>query len=161
MQTPFPVITYADAMDRYGIDRPDLRFGVELRDLTDVVKESGFGVFRNAVAGGGQVKAVVYPGGAQLPRREIDGLTDFVKQYGAKGLAWIGVTGEPDADGLYGDRRAALAGGKVLLAGRTPRHHPHLRCGPGRSDPGRRRSSRASSPKACAICGWRSASAPT
>ena len=100
---PFPVITYAEAMEKYGIDRPDLRFGVELRELSDVVKECGFGVFRNAVAAGGQVKAVVYPGGAQLPRREIDELTEFVKQYGAKGLAWIGVTGEPGADGLYAE----------------------------------------------------------
>ena len=54
-------------MERYGVDRPDLRFGLELFDLTDLVAESGFGVFSNAVAGGGQVKGVVYPGGADLP----------------------------------------------------------------------------------------------
>ena len=102
-QVPFPVLTYAEAMDKYGVDRPDLRFGVELFNLTNVVAESGFGVFRNAVTGGGQVKGVVYPQGAQLARREIDELTDFVKQYGAKGLAWIGVTGEPGADGFYGE----------------------------------------------------------
>jgi aspartyl-tRNA synthetase len=103
MQTPFPVITYAEAMDKYGIDRPDLRFGVQLFNLGEAVKESGFGVFKNALAGGGEVKGLVYPGGAHIPRREIDELTEFVKQYGAKGLAWIGVTGEANADGTYGE----------------------------------------------------------
>jgi aspartyl-tRNA synthetase len=101
MQIPFPVITYAEAMEKYGIDRPDLRFGVQLFNLSEVVKDSGFGVFKNALASGGQVKGLVYPEGANAPRREIDELTEFVKQYGAKGLAWIGVTGEPDADGFY------------------------------------------------------------
>jgi aspartyl-tRNA synthetase len=101
-QRPFPIISYADALDRYGVDRPDLRFGVELFDLTDVVAESGFGVFSKAVAGGGQVKGLVYPSGASLTRREIDGMTEFVKPYGAKGLAWIGVTGEADENGHYG-----------------------------------------------------------
>ncbi|MEZ4863889.1 MAG: aspartate--tRNA ligase [Caldilineaceae bacterium] len=101
-QVPFPVITYADAMEKYGIDRPDLRFGLTLFNVSELVAESGFGVFKNAVASGGQVKGVCYPGGAELTRREIDELTDFVKQYGAKGLAWIGVTGAPDADGNYG-----------------------------------------------------------
>ena len=100
-QTPFPIITYAEAMDQYGVDRPDLRFGLKLFNLSDVVAESGFGVFKNAVAGGGQVKGLLYPGGADLTRREIDELTDFVKRYGAKGLVWIGVTGEADGDGGY------------------------------------------------------------
>ncbi len=101
MQTPFPVISYAEAMDKYGIDRPDLRFGQTLFDLSEIVVDSGFSVFKNAVAGGGQVKGIVYPGGAQLSRREIDELGEFVKQYGAKGLAWIGVTAAPDASGRY------------------------------------------------------------
>ena len=98
---PFPVITYAEAMDKYGIDRPDLRFGLQLFDISSVAGQSGFGVFRDAVANGGQVKGVVYPNGAHLARREIDELTEFVKQYGAKGLAWIGLAGEPDAHGNY------------------------------------------------------------
>ncbi|HXF64725.1 MAG TPA: aspartate--tRNA ligase, partial [Caldilineaceae bacterium] len=102
-QIPFPVLTYAEAMDKYGIDRPDLRFGQTLFDLGPVARQANFGVFRNALDAGGQVKGVVYPGGAHLSRREIDELTEFVKQYGAKGLAWIGVTGEPDAQGLYPD----------------------------------------------------------
>lgn len=102
-ETPFPVITYAEAMEKYGIDRPDLRFGLTLFNVSEVVAGSEFGVFKNAVASGGQVKGVLYPGGANLARREIDELTDFVKQYGAKGLAWIGVTGASDADGNYGE----------------------------------------------------------
>jgi aspartyl-tRNA synthetase len=101
-ELPFPVLTYQDAMERYGVDRPDLRFGQTLFDLSDLVAESQFGVFRNAVANGGQVRGVVYPGGATLTRREIDELTDFVRHYDAKGLAWIGVTGEADAEGIYG-----------------------------------------------------------
>jgi aspartyl-tRNA synthetase len=102
-QIPFPVISYADAVDQYGIDRPDLRFGQTLFNISELVKTSDFGVFRQAVANGGQVKGVVYPGGAHLTRSVIDELTDFVKRYGAKGLAWIGITGEPDANGYYGE----------------------------------------------------------
>lgn len=98
-QTPFPVISYADTMARYGVDRPDIRFGQTLFDVSEAVRHSEFGVFRDAVAGGGQVKGVVYPGGADLPRREIDELGEFVKQYGAKGLVWIGVTGEIGSEG--------------------------------------------------------------
>ncbi|MBI1298911.1 aspartate--tRNA ligase [bacterium] len=99
VQIPFPVISYDEAVDKYGVDRPDIRFGCRLFNITDVVAGSGFAVFSNTAASGGQVKGVIYPGGAEMSRREIDELTDFVKQYGAKGLAWIGVTGTPDADG--------------------------------------------------------------
>ena len=100
-QKPFPIITYAEAMDKYGIDRPDMRFGLQLFDVSAAVADSGFGVFKNAIAGGGQVKGVLYPGGANLTRREIDGFTDFVKQYGAKGLAWIGISADADEEGSY------------------------------------------------------------
>ncbi len=100
-QVPFPVITYADALEKYGIDRPDLRFGQQLFNLTKLVGNSNFAVFKNAVDAGGEVKGVVYPGGANLARRELDELTEFVKQYAAKGLVWIGITGEPAADGTY------------------------------------------------------------
>ena len=93
-QLPFPVITYGEAVDKYGIDRPDLRFGLQLFNVSELVKESGFGVFKSAVAAGGQVKGVLYPGGASIPRSQIDEMTEFVKRYGAKGLAWIGVTGD-------------------------------------------------------------------
>ncbi len=101
LQTPFPVITWDDAMAQYGIDRPDIRFGQTLCDVSGLLAESSFAVFKNAVTSGGLVKGVVYPGGAAMSRREIDELTDFIKPYGAKGLAWIGVTGGPDSDGHY------------------------------------------------------------
>lgn len=100
-RTPFPIITWDEAMAKYGIDRPDIRFGQTLFDVSDAVAESGFGVFKNAVAGGGLVKGVVFPGGAGMSRREIDELTEYVKPYGAKGLAWIGVNTGPDSDGHY------------------------------------------------------------
>ena len=98
---PFPVITYADAVEYYGIDRPDLRFGQRLFNLTDLGATSEFGVFKNAATSGGAIKGVVYPGGNALSRREIDGLTDFVKHYDAKGLVWMGVAGEADAARHY------------------------------------------------------------
>ena len=101
MQLPFPIVRYADAMEYYGIDRPDLRFGQQLFNITNAMAGSQFGVFQNAAASGGEIKGVVYPGGAHLTRREIDELTEFVKHYGAKGLVWIGVAGEPDAAGHY------------------------------------------------------------
>ncbi len=100
-QVPFPIITYDESMRLYGNDRPDLRFGLQLFDISELVAESGFSVFKNAVAGGGQVKGVRYPGGAELSRREIDELPAIVKPFGAKGVAWIGVTGPAGADGLY------------------------------------------------------------
>jgi len=101
LQTPFPVISWDDAMAKYGIDRPDIRFGQTLFDVSDLLAESAFAVFKNAISGGGLVKGVVYPGGAAMSRREIDELTELIKPYGAKGLAWIGVTGGADSDGHY------------------------------------------------------------
>ncbi len=100
-QTPFPVLTYDDAMAKYGIDRPDIRFGLQLFDVTDLVRNSKFGVFKNAVASGGIVKGVRFPGGAKLSRKETDDLIEYVRPYGAKGLAWIGITGEADESGAY------------------------------------------------------------
>ena len=100
-QTPFPVLTYDEAMAKYGIDRPDIRFGLQLFDVTDLVRNSKFGVFRNAVASGGIVKGVRYPQGAKLSRKETDDLIEYVRPYGAKGLAWIGITGEAGDDGNY------------------------------------------------------------
>jgi len=100
-QTPFPVLTYDEAMAKYGIDRPDIRFGLQLFDVTEKVRNSRFGVFRNAVASGGIVKGVRYPQGAKLSRKETDDLIEYVRPYGAKGLAWIGITGEVGDDGNY------------------------------------------------------------
>ncbi len=98
---PFPVLTYDEAMDKYGIDRPDLRFGLQLFDVTELVRNSRFGVFKNAGAAGGIVKGIRYPQGAQLSRKDIDDLTEYVKPYGAKGLAWIGLTGDAGDNGQY------------------------------------------------------------
>ncbi|MCA9525653.1 MAG: aspartate--tRNA ligase, partial [Myxococcales bacterium] len=94
--TPFLRMSYAEAMGRYGSDKPDLRFGLELQDVSDLVASSGFSVFAETVAGGGQVKAVVLPGGG-LSRGRIDKLTQVVKTYGAKGLAYA----TADAEGAW------------------------------------------------------------
>jgi aspartyl-tRNA synthetase len=86
---PFPRLTYHEALARFGKDNPDLRFGMELVDISDLVAEGGFGVFRNAVAAGGQVKGLRAEGLAGYSRRQLDELGDFVKQHGAQGLAWL------------------------------------------------------------------------
>jgi aspartyl-tRNA synthetase len=95
LQTPFPVFTYDEVMERYGSDKPDIRFGMELVDLGSVLvrpdgtPSSGFGVFDNALASGGRVKAIVGPGMAGVTRREIDELTERARRFGAKGLAYL------------------------------------------------------------------------
>lgn len=87
---PLPRMTYREAMERFGSDKPDTRFAMELCDLSDVVKNSGFGVFSSAVGAGGSVRAIVAEGAAEvLTRKEIDKLTEYVKGIGAKGLAYI------------------------------------------------------------------------
>jgi aspartyl-tRNA synthetase len=91
MNEPFPRMTYEEAMARYGTDKPDLRYGMELVDLSDLVADSEFRVFSGTIAEGGQVKAIALPGCAGYSRREVDELTTFVKNYGAKGLATIAV----------------------------------------------------------------------
>jgi aspartyl-tRNA synthetase len=143
----FPRIAYRDAVDRYGTDKPDLRFGLELVTVTDVFAESAFRVFRDAVESGGAVKAVRVPGGASRSRKFFDDAEAYAKQEGARGLAWITMTdggikgpaakylteteklvlrektGAVDGDALFfsaGDRReASLLLGKVrtYLAG--------------------------------------------
>lgn len=84
-----PRIPYAEAMERYGSDKPDLRFGMELVELSDVFASSEFGVFKNAVAGGGAVKAICVKGGASLSRSQIDAFTEIAKSEGAGGLAYL------------------------------------------------------------------------
>jgi aspartyl-tRNA synthetase, bacterial type len=86
---PFPRLTYKEAMERYGSDKPDTRFGMELVDVGDIVGKAGFKVFANAIANGGSVKCICAKGCSGLPRREIDDLAKFVGTYRAKGLAWI------------------------------------------------------------------------
>lgn len=96
---PFPRLTYDDAMNRFGSDKPDTRFGMELVDLSEIVKSSGFKVFAAAVENGGQVKGINVKGAAErYSRKDIDALTEFVAVYGAKGLAWFKV----EEDGLKG-----------------------------------------------------------
>ena len=90
----FPRMSYDEAMRRFGTDRPDTRFGMELIDLSEVVADSEFNVFSGTVADGGQVKGINAKGCADFSRSEIDELTDFVADYGAQGLAWIKVTEE-------------------------------------------------------------------
>ena len=95
---PFPKLTYQESMDLYGNDKPDMRFEMKLTDISDLVKDSEFKVFSGAVAAGGQVKGIKLPGCSGYTRRELDGLVEFVKQFGAKGLAWLAV--EQDETGL-------------------------------------------------------------
>jgi len=91
VDTPFLRMPYQEAMDRFGSDKPDMRFGMELVDVSGLVKGCGFGVFSNAVANGGSVRAINAKGCGKFSRKEIDSLTEFVKTYGAKGLVWIAV----------------------------------------------------------------------
>ena len=91
---PIPRMTYAESIRRFGVDNPDLRFGLELVELSDIVRNSGFKVFADVVAGGGIVKGINAKGCAAMSRKEIDDLTEFVKIYGAKGLAYVKMTPE-------------------------------------------------------------------
>jgi aspartyl-tRNA synthetase len=86
---PFPRMTWQEAMDRYGSDKPDTRFGMELTDVSDVVRGCGFGVFTGALEAGGSVRGIAVPGKGDLGRKQIDKLVEFAKGYGAKGLAYI------------------------------------------------------------------------
>lgn len=91
---PIPRMTYAESIRRFGVDNPDLRFGLELVELSDIVKNAGFKVFADVVAGGGIVKGLNAKGCGGMSRKEIDDLTEFAKIYGAKGLAYVKMTAE-------------------------------------------------------------------
>lgn len=91
VQLPIQRMTYKEAMERFGSDKPDLRFGMELCDVTDVVKDCEFVVFKNAVEAGGSVRGINAEGQGAMPRKKIDALVDFAKGYGAKGLAYIAI----------------------------------------------------------------------
>ncbi|MDD4340006.1 MAG: aspartate--tRNA ligase [Syntrophales bacterium] len=92
LDRPFPRLSFHEAMDRYGKDAPDVRFGLELTDLTDLLSDSAFVIFQEAFATGGVVKAIRVDGAQKLSRKDIDGLNDFITALGAKGLAWARVT---------------------------------------------------------------------
>jgi aspartyl-tRNA synthetase len=115
VQTPIPRITWTDAMNRYGSDKPDLRYGVELVDLTSYLAGTSFRVFAGAIDAGGYVGAVVMPGGATQTRKELDGWQDWAKARGARGLAYVvldDATGEargPVAKNLSSDHLSGLA----------------------------------------------------
>ncbi len=131
---PFPRLSWHEAMERYGSDKPDLRYGLELSDCSDIAATSGFGVFSSTVAAGGRVRGIVMPGGASLSRREVDGFTNLAKTMGAPGLVSLQFSADPasateddvrspvlrhigiDDARKIGERCGASAGGLVLLA---------------------------------------------
>lgn len=94
---PIPRMTWQEAMDRFGSDKPDIRFGMELKDISDLVKDCGFSVFTGAIADGGSVRAINANGQGAMPRKKIDALVEFAKGYGAKGLAYLAI----NEDGTY------------------------------------------------------------
>lgn len=94
VETPFLRMSWDEAMNRFGTDKPDLRFGMELQDISEFVKGSDFKVFTSVLESGGQIKVIKVDDYANIPRRELDGLVEYVKIYGAKGLAWIQYTEE-------------------------------------------------------------------
>ncbi|NDL67609.1 aspartate--tRNA ligase [Anaerotalea alkaliphila] len=99
VEVPLPIerLTYQDAMDRFGSDKPDLRFGMELVDVSDVVRDCGFKVFDGAIGAGGSVRGINAKGCGDFPRRQIDALGEAAVEYGAKGMAWIAI----NEDGTY------------------------------------------------------------
>ncbi len=136
--TPFPRLTWQESMERYGSDKPDLRYGLELSDCSDIAAGSGFGVFSGAVANGGRVRGIVMPGGASLSRREVDAFTGLARTLGAPGLVSMQFSAAPaeatedeirspvlrhvgleDARAI-GTRCGAGAGDLVLLAAGEP-----------------------------------------
>lgn len=114
LQLPFPRLTFAEAMNRYGTDRPDVRFAMELVDLTAIAAACDFKVFRDTADRGGTVRAINARGCGEMTRRELDQLTEFVAQFGAKGLAWVklkpgGEWQSPIAKFFTDEERAAVA----------------------------------------------------
>ena len=127
IETPFPRISYQEAMERYGSDKPDTRFGFELKKLNDIVSGCEFKVFTDALAAGGDVRGICITGGApQYTRKKIDKLTEAVKSYGAKGMVWIKIAEDkiassvnkffsPEELGKIADVFEAKAGDLILI----------------------------------------------
>jgi len=127
IETPLPRLTWREAMDRFGSDKPDTRFGLELCDISDVVKNCEFKVFSQPIADGGSVRMIYVPGGGAMPRKQIDSLVEFVKTYGAKGLAWTKFAEDGTVSSSYSkflteeenekinQRACAQAGGLILI----------------------------------------------
>ncbi|MEW9083147.1 aspartate--tRNA ligase [Caldanaerobacter subterraneus] len=91
LDIPFRRLTYQEAMERFGTDKPDLRFGMELKDLSDILRESEFNVFKNALKNGGSIRGINVKGAASMTRKQLDELVEFAKNFGAKGLLWMQV----------------------------------------------------------------------
>src|SRR5947208_10638184 len=130
LPTPFQRLSYAEAIGRYGSDKPDLRFEMPLHDVNDFATQSESKVFKDAVAKGGIVKALIVKGGASIPRSRIDALGETAKSFGAKGLAWVKITGEGQLESviakfliparLLGALPGAAAGDLLLFGADKP-----------------------------------------
>jgi aspartyl-tRNA synthetase len=151
ISTPIPRVTWDDAMNRYGSDKPDLRYGLELTELTGYLRGTGFRVFAGAIDAGGYVGAVVMPGGAAQSRKELDGWQDWARARGARGLAYVVLdaeTGEargPVAKNLSADHLTGLAdtvgakpGDAVFFAASTERREAQELLGAARQEIARR-----------------------
>ena len=118
---PIPRMTYKEAMDRFGIDRPDLRFGLELQNVGDIAQDSDFRVFKSVLENGGIVKAINGKGAGSLSRAEIDRLGEVCTRYGAKGMAWVKIQEDkwqgPAAKFFGDDIKARLTERMELLVG--------------------------------------------
>src|ERR1043165_1916279 len=130
LSTPFPRLTYAEAMRRYGSDKPDLRFGMELQDLSAALEGTSFTPFASTLEGKGEIKGIVVEGGANLSRKALDELQEFVKRYGANALAWIKLGDETSSSLLKAlgqeaiERIASASGAKkndavLIVAGKS------------------------------------------
>lgn len=122
LQSPWPRLTYHEAMQRFGKDNPDLRYGMELQDITDLARGSGFQVFENVVAQGGEVRGINAKGLGDYSRKQIDELNDFVRNYGAGGLAYLAHT-------TQGEIRSSFA--KYISAERLEEIRTRLKAEPG------------------------------
>ena len=130
--SPWPRLTYHEAMERFGKDNPDIRFGMELQDVTDLAGISGFQVFESTVSGGGQVRGITASGLGEYSRKQIDELTELAKKYGAKGLAYLAITAageqrssfakfvKPDVTQMLIERMQAGPGDLVLFIADQP-----------------------------------------
>ncbi|TPR17464.1 aspartate--tRNA ligase [Apilactobacillus timberlakei] len=128
IKAPFKRITWQESMDRFGTDQPDVRFGMELKDLSDIVKDVNFKVFSNTIKDGGQVKAIAVPDGAEkYSRKDIDKYASYIERFGAKGLAWMKITDDgftgpiakffdDDTEEAIKDRMDAKSGDLLLFA---------------------------------------------
>src|SRR5436853_6900055 len=132
VEMPFPKLTYAESMRRYGVDKPDTRFGMELQDISGSLADTDFTPYRTALDAGGEIKAITVGGGARYSRKRLDEFTEFVKRFGAGGLAWIktsesGELSSPLAKALGDEKVKALAaelgsgaGDAILIATGKP-----------------------------------------